>query len=185
MVTPIGYTVIVALVVVERLVELILARRNTRYQLDRGGIEHGAGHYPVMVLLHSALLVGCLAETWFLDRPFIPALGFPMIGMLILSQVVRYWVVMTLGQRWTTRVIVVPGDTRIETGPYRFLNHPNYVAVVAEGMALPLIYSNWITAAIFSAANAVLLATRVRIENKALRRLSSAIDHRPSTIDQQ
>ena len=101
-----------------------------------------------------------------------------MIGVLILSQGVRYWVVMTLGRRWTTRVLVVPGDTRIETGPYRFLNHPNYVAVVAEGMALPLIYSNWITAAIFSAANAVLLATRVRIENKALRRLSSSVTSR-------
>lgn len=175
MVTPTGYTVIVGIVVFERLVELVLTRRNMRHQLERGGVEYGAGHYPVMVLLHTALLTGCLAETWFLDRPFIPGLGFPMIGMLILSQAVRYWVVITLGRRWTTRVIVVRGDKRIETGPYRFLNHPNYVAVVVEGIALPLIHSNWITAVVFTAANALLLTTRVTIENKA-------IDHRPSTM---
>ena len=174
--TPTAYTVIVGLVAVERLVELVIARRNMRHQLDRGGIEYGAGHYPAMVLAHTALLVGCVVETWLLDRtdrPFIPLLGFPMIAVLICSQALRYWVVATLGRRWTTRVIVVPGDSRVETGPYRFLSHPNYLAVVAEGVALPLIYSNWITAIVFSLANAVLLATRIRIENTALRAISS------------
>ncbi len=167
--TPAVYSVIVGIVVLERLFELVLARRNVHHQLDRGGIEYGAGHYPVMVLLHSALLLGCLTETWFLDRPFIPGLAFPMIGVLILSQALRYWVVVTLGRRWTIRVIVVPGDVRVRTGPYRFLPHPNYLAVVAEGIALPLIHSNWITAIVFSVANALLLTTRIKIEDVALR----------------
>ena len=168
MVTPVVYTIIVGLVAAERLFELVIATRNLRHQKDRGGIEYGAGHYPVMVVLHTAFLIGCLAETWLMDRAFSPSLGFSMIAVLVLSQGLRYWVVATLGHRWTTRVIVVPGDTRIATGPYRFLSHPNYLAVVAEGIALPLIYSNWITAAAFSIANALLLTVRIRIENRAL-----------------
>ncbi|MFV1979994.1 MAG: hypothetical protein ACC655_02480, partial [Rhodothermia bacterium] len=92
MVTPVAYSVIVGLVALERLFELVIARRNMRHQLDRGGIEYGAGHYPLMVLLHSALLLGSLAETWLMDRLFIPSLGFSMIGVLILSQALRYWV---------------------------------------------------------------------------------------------
>jgi len=173
MVTPAVYSVIVGLVALERLFELVISRRNVRHQLARGGIEYGAGHYPVIVLLQSALLLGCLTETWFMARHFVPSLGYSMIGVLIFSQALRYWVVVTLGRQWTTRVIVVPGDVRVMTGPYRFLSHPNYLAVVAEGIALPLIHSNWITASVFSVANALVLATRIRVENSALREMDA------------
>jgi methyltransferase len=169
MVTPTFYTVIIGLVIVERLIELTISRRNERIQLERGGIEYGASHYLPMVAIHTAFLAGCISETWVMERVFIPGLGFPMIVVLIMAQAMRYWVVMTLGRCWTVRVIVVPGDKRIETGPYQFLRHPNYVAVFAEGIALPLIHSNWITAIVFGAANIVWLTVRIRAENRALK----------------
>jgi methyltransferase len=134
-------------------------------------MEYGAGHYPIMVALHTALLIGCVTESWLLDRPFVPALGYPMIALALLAQFTRYWVIRTLGGRWTTRVIVVPGTVRVKTGPYRFLRHPNYLAVVVEGIALPLVHSNWITAVVFTVANAALLSVRIRCEDRALEEL--------------
>lgn len=172
--TQLAYTLLVALVAAERLVELSIASRNRSIQLARGGIEYGAEHYPIMVALHTALLIGCVAETWLLDRPFLPWLGIPMLGTLILAQSLRYWVVATLGRRWTTRVVIVPGDERIDAGPFRFLSHPNYAAVVVEGLALPLVHSNWLTATVFTVANALLLRRRIRIEDEALRAMEAA-----------
>lgn len=168
MVTPNWYTALVGLVAVERLVELFIARRNLRQQLARGGVEYGARHYPVMVALHTGLLVGCLLETWLLNRPFLPWLGIPMVAVLLAAQGVRYWVVAELGRRWTTRVVVVPGEPLVRTGPYRFFRHPNYAAVVAEGIALPLIHTNWMTAIAFAVGNGWLLMERIRVENAAL-----------------
>lgn len=166
--SQIWYVVLVAAVAVERLVELVVARRNLAWSRDRGGIEFGAGLYPAMVALHTALLVGCLAEVFLLHRPFLPWLGWPMLVVVLAAQVLRWWCIRTLGSQWNTRVVVVPGAPRVTAGPYRFLPHPNYVAVIAEGIALPLVHTAWITAVVFTALNAVVLARRIGTENAAL-----------------
>ncbi|MFF0032552.1 isoprenylcysteine carboxyl methyltransferase family protein [Streptomyces avermitilis] len=164
----IWYALLVAAVAAERVVELVVARRNERWSTARGAIVTGQGHYPAMVVLHTALLVGCLAEVWLADRPFVPALAWPMLAMLAGSQALRWWCIGTLGPRWNTRVIVVPGLPLMTSGPYRLLRHPNYVAVVAEGVALPMVHTAWVTAAVFTVLNAVLLTVRIRCENRAL-----------------
>jgi methyltransferase len=105
-------------------------------------------------------------------RPFIPTLGWPMLTIILAAQVLRWWCITTLRHQWNTRVIIIPGAARITGGPYRLVPHPNYVAVIAEGVALPLVHSAWITALVFTALNAALLATRIRVENTALANLS-------------
>ena len=162
------YYLLILAIGVERLAELIVSKRNARWAFAHGGKEFGRRHYPVMVAIHTALLLGCVLEVWALHRPFIPWLGWPMLAVVVLSQVLRWWCVTTLGPRWNTRVIVVPNVTLVRQGPYRWLHHPNYVAVVAEGLALPLVHTAWLTAAVFSMANALLLTVRIRIENSAL-----------------
>ncbi|MDU0301708.1 isoprenylcysteine carboxyl methyltransferase family protein [Streptomyces sp. PAL114] len=164
------YTPLVLAVAVERLAELVVARRNAAWTRARAGVEHGSGHYPVMVVLHTGLLAGCLLEPLLADRPFLPALGWPALALALLAQVLRWWCITSLGPYWNTRVIVVPGARLVGRGPYRLLRHPNYVAVVVEGVALPLVHSAWITATLFTLANAVLLTVRIRCENAALTR---------------
>lgn len=164
----IWYTVLVLAVGVERLAELVVAKRNLAWALARGGRETGFSHYPVMVVLHTGLLAGCLLEVWLGDRPFHAALGWPVFVVVLASQALRWWCIRTLGPQWNTRIVVVPGMELVDRGPYRLFRHPNYVAVVAEGAALPLVHSAWITAVVFTVANAVLLIVRVRMENRAL-----------------
>lgn len=166
------YLILLVAVGVERLAELVLAQRNLAWSRARGGVEIGAGHYPVMVVLHLALLVGCVVEVTVMHRPFIPALGWPMLALVIAAQGLRWWCITTLGRQWNTRVVVIPGAPRIDGGPYRWIPHPNYVAVAIEGLALPLVHSAWVTALAFTTLNAALLSTRVSVENSALARLS-------------
>ena len=166
------YALLIAVVACERLAELVIARRNLAWSLERGGVEVGAGHYPVMVVLHTGFLLGCLAEVFLLDRPFLPALGWSMLAIVVAAQVLRWWCITTLGPRWNTRVVVIPGAPRIDGGPYRLFSHPNYVAVVAEGIALPLVHTAWITALVFTVLNAALLTRRITTENAALARLA-------------
>lgn len=165
------FTLLVALVALERVAELVVARRNERWIRERGAVEAGAGHYPVMVVLHVGLLAGAVAEVWAGHRPFVPALGWPMLALVVAAQALRWWCIATLGRRWNTRILVVPGMSRVTGGPYRALSHPNYVAVVVEGVALPLVHSAWLTAAVFTIINAVLLRVRVHAENAALQQL--------------
>ncbi|MGW0363790.1 isoprenylcysteine carboxyl methyltransferase family protein [Streptomyces sp. NPDC002990] len=162
------YLVLIVLVVAERLAELVMARRHTAWSLARGGREYGRGHYPAMVALHTALLVGCLVEPWAADRPFVAVLGWPALGVAVAAQGLRWWCVTTLGPRWNTRVFVVPALPLVAAGPYRLLRHPNYVAVVAEGAALPLVHSAWWTALGFTVLNLGLLRVRIRCEDSAL-----------------
>ncbi len=166
------YTLLIAAVAVERLAELVVAQRNRAWSIAQGGTEFGASHYPAMVVLHIGLLVGCVVEVIAAHRPFIPALGWPMVAILLAAQGLRWWCIASLGRQWNTRVIVVPGAPRVTGGPYRFVSHPNYIAVVAEGVALPLVHSAWITAISFTVLNAALLRTRIRVENDALARLT-------------
>ena len=163
-----AYEALIAAVVVERCVELVLSERHARALLARGAVEHGKGHYPPMVALHTAFLMGCALEPWLADRPFIPALGFPMLLVALAAQSLRWWAITTLGVHWNTRVIVLPSAARISSGPYRWFPHPNYVAVIAEGIALPLVHSAWLTALVFTALNAWLLSVRIRTEDAAL-----------------
>jgi methyltransferase len=166
------FTVLVALVGVERFAELVVSRRNAAWSLSHGGFETGREHYPVMVVLHTALLVGMLLEAW-IRRPDVDAwLAYPMVALVLASQALRWWCIATLGRRWNTRVIVVPGLPLVRSGPYRYFSHPNYVAVVIEGVALPLVHAAWMTAVVFTAANAALLTVRLRVENAALARAS-------------
>ncbi|MFF3177665.1 isoprenylcysteine carboxyl methyltransferase family protein [Streptomyces sp. NPDC057900] len=164
----IWYMALVLAVAGERLAELVVALRNTRWALARGGVETGRAHYPAMVALHTALLLGCLVEVRLAERPFVPLLGWTMVAVVAAAQGLRWWCIRTLGHRWNTRVIVVPGLPLVTGGPYRLLRHPNYAAVAAEGLALPLVHGAWLTAALFTVLNAALMAVRVRCEEAAL-----------------
>ncbi len=166
------FTVLVVAVGMERVAELVVSQRNAALSLARGGVECGRGHYPFMVVLHTGLLVGALVEVW-MRRPDTPAvLAWSMLALVAASQVLRWWCIATLGRQWNTRVIVVPGAARVTGGPYRWIPHPNYVAVVVEGIALPLVHSAWITAVVFTSLNGFLLATRIRTEDAALAQLA-------------
>lgn len=162
------YTALILLVGVERLAELRVTRRNAAWSFGHGGVEYGRSHYPFMVALHAALLAACLVETWWGGRPFLAALGWPMLALVLAAQALRWWCIATLGRSWNTRVIVVPGRPLVASGPYRLMRHPNYVAVVVEGLALPLVHSAWMTALCFTVLNIPLLAVRIRCENAAL-----------------
>jgi methyltransferase len=168
----IWYVLLIGAVAVERLAEVVVANRNRAWSRLHGGVEFGARHYPVMVILHTGLLAGCVIEPIALHRPFIPAVGWPMIAIVLAAQALRWWCITTLRRQWNTRVIVIPGAARVIGGPYRFVLHPNYVAVIAEGLALPLVHTAWITALVFSMLNAALLRTRVKVENAALASLT-------------
>ena len=153
---------LVAFIALQRLVELILARRNAQRLLAAGGIEYGRSHYPVMVALHAAWLVGL----WWLgrDQPADPVL----LGVFVLLQLGRLWVIASLGRRWTTRVIVLPGEALVAKGPYRWIKHPNYLIVALEIAVVPLALGLPVFAAVFTVVNALVLDERIRVENAAL-----------------
>ncbi|MBW8485486.1 isoprenylcysteine carboxyl methyltransferase family protein [Actinomadura parmotrematis] len=160
------YALLVAAVAAERLAELAVARRNLRWSLARGARVTGDGHYPAMVALHTGLLAACLVEA--AHRPFVPALGWPMLALAVAAQGLRWWCIAALGHRWSTRVVVIPGLAPVTRGPYRWLRHPNYAAVAVEGIALPLVHTAWVTALAFTVLNAALMAVRIRCEEAAL-----------------
>ena len=157
---------ILTLVTLQRLGELLLAERNTRRLLARGAYEVGRRHYPFVVAIHSAWLVAL----WLLG-PGPPIHAWPLV-LYILLQVGRIWVLATLGERWTTRIIILPGEPLVRRGPYRWLDHPNYVIVTGEVALLPLVFGLPEIALIFTALNAVILSIRIREENRALATLS-------------
>ena len=169
-----AFTVLVGLVGLERVAELVVSVRNAAWSKERGGIETGQGHFPFMVVLHTGLLVGALAEAWVRRPEVAPVLAWLTLALVVASQALRWWCITTLGRRWNTRVIVVPGLPPVTSGPYRLLRHPNYVAVVVEGFALPLVHGAWITALVFTVVNAGLLAVRIRAEDAALATLPDA-----------
>jgi len=160
---------LIGLVALERLVEMRIARRNAAWARAQGAKEYGAGHYPAMVALHTALLISALTEVWVFDPRPVPVLTVICLGLLAATMAMRYWVIGTLGHRWNTRVLVLPEGQVIARGPFRFLRHPNYVAVAVEIVALPLVHAAYVTAIVFSLANAALLTVRIRVEEDALR----------------
>jgi len=161
------YLLLIIAVAMERVAELVVSKRNLKWALAHGGQESGFGHYPFMVVLHTGLLVACVLEAAF--RSFNAALGWSMLVIVLMAQALRWWCITTLGTRWNTRIVVVAGLPLIDRGPYRWLRHPNYIAVAAEGIALPLVHSGWITAVVFTVVNAVLLLViRIPAENVAM-----------------
>jgi methyltransferase len=163
-----GYLMLLALVAIQRVMELFRSRRNEAAMRRAGASEHGGAHYPWMVAMHALFLPACAAEVLFLGRPFHPLVGGIALVVLAAAMALRVWTLRTLGDRWTTRVIVVPGRPLVTTGPYRWLRHPNYLAVVLEFLAIPLVHGAWVAAAVFSLANLVVLAIRIRVEERAL-----------------
>lgn len=166
--TLVWYWGFLGLIALERVIELVISNRNARWAFAQGAVETGQAHYRVMTALHTAFLIACVLEPWLLERRFPSPWGWIAFGVAIASQGLRYWAISTLGKRWNTRVIVLPTAEPVVGGPYRFIRHPNYVAVIAELAALPLIHGAWLTAAIFTIANALLLRTRIQVEERAL-----------------
>lgn len=162
--SPIFNVAILALVTIERLGELWLANRNTKRLLAEGAHEHAGGHYPLIVALHASWL----ATLWWLapPQPIQPL----WLALFFLIEIGRLWVLATLGERWTTRIVVLPDAPLVRRGPYRFVDHPNYIVVVAEILVLPLAFGLWRTALVFTILNAILLTARIRAENRALGR---------------
>lgn len=154
---------VVGFIVVQRLAELALATRNTRRLRARGAVEAGAGHYPAIVALHIAWLAAMLIAV----APETPA-KLPLLAVFLALQVGRVWVIAALGERWTTRIIVLPGTPRVARGPYRYVKHPNYLIVCAEIAVVPLIFGAWWIALLFSGLNMAMLWHRIRIEDAAL-----------------
>ena len=155
---------LLSFVTLERLVELLVSRTNTQRLLGKGGREVAAGHYPLIVAVHASWLIAL----WWL-APARP-IQLPFLASFALIEVGRVWVLRTLGRRWTTRIIVVPGETLVASGPYRLVNHPNYLVVAGEVAVLPLVFGLWQVALFFSLLNAAVLTIRIRAENRALGR---------------
>ena len=158
---------ILGFVTLQRLVEVQLADRNSRRLLREGAVEYGRGHYPFIVALHMLWLAALW--WWVPGQPF----DIPLLVLFAALQLGRAWVIATLGERWTTRIVVKPGAPLVRKGPYRFLNHPNYAIVTLEIAVLPLVFGLWEIALIFSLLNAAVLAVRIRAENRALAALRS------------
>ena len=159
---------ILAALVAERLCELFLSARNARRAFAMGAVEAGRGHYAVMAAFHTLFIAAVAAEAIVLRRPFPGALGWVALAGVLMAQALRYWCIVTLGPRWNTRIIVWPDILPVTSGPYRFVRHPNYLAVIVEVACVPLIQGCWLTAVVFSAGNAVLLAVRIPAEEAAL-----------------
>jgi len=168
----IAFSLLIGVVAAQRIWELGISSRNRRTLEARGAIEVGAGHYPWMVALHTAFLLSCMAEVWLLHRPWVPVVTLVATLVLGAALILRWWTLTTLGERWTTRVLVVPGAGLVTSGPYRWLRHPNYLVVVMEVASIPMVHCAWLTAGLFSIANLALLRERIRAEDGALRRFA-------------
>ena len=159
---------VVLLVVAERLWELAFSARNARATLQRGGVVSGDPHHWRVVALHVAWLAAAPLEVVCFDRPWIPALGLGMIVLLVLSMALRYWSVRALGERWNVRIIVVPGETPVTDGPFRWFRHPSYTAAYVELIALPMVHTAWLTALVLAPPNMLAMWHKIRAEERAL-----------------
>jgi methyltransferase len=162
------YLILLALLVVERIFELDRARRNARRAFQHGAIEVGQAHYRVMVVLHALFIVSCAVEATFFRHAFPPVVAWVALGAELVAQALRYWAVATLGDRWNTRIIVSPDRAPATDGPYRFMRHPNYLAVVIEIAAVPMVGGAVFTAIAFTVGNALILAVRIPAEERAM-----------------
>ena len=161
------FLLFLTLIVLQRLSELMLAKRNERAVRSEGAVEYDAGGYKVIVLMHAAFFVSFTAEYFLLGRSLSPY-WLPLVCVFVAAQLLRYWAIRSLGKFWNTRILIVPGERLVTKGPYKYLRHPNYVSVVIEIAAAPLIFSCYITASVFTVLNLLALRRRIRIEESAL-----------------
>ena len=166
---PLIVVLVATIIIVQRLAELRLARRNETLVRARGAVEYGASHYPLFFVLHTVWLLGWIGEAW-LHGPVLDRAWPLWLLLFAAAQALRYWAILSLGERWNTRILIVPGEPPIRRGPYRYLRHPNYLAVAAELASVPLLFGSWLTALIATVLNAaLLLAVRIPAEERALR----------------
>ncbi len=168
MVSRVAFTLLVALVASQRLMELAHSRRNEARLRARGAIEHAPWQVPMLAVLHGAWLISTVVEVWLLRPPFRPWLALFAVAVFIAGQVLRLAAIRTLGDRWTIRVMTLPATRRVSTGLYSWLPHPNYLGVALEIVSLPLVHGAVVTALVFSVLNAVALVLRIGVESRAL-----------------
>jgi methyltransferase len=173
-----AYLAVLAAVAAERGFELALSRAHARQALSCGALEHGRGLYRAMAAFHALFLLSAAGEAFVFSAGAGGGVAVAALGATAAAQLLRYWAVITLGRRWNTRIIVAPQLAPVTSGPYRFVRHPNYLAVVIEMVSVPMIYGCWRTAILFSCANAVLLAMRISREEKALGENYAAAFHK-------
>ncbi|WP_226526707.1 isoprenylcysteine carboxyl methyltransferase family protein [Metabacillus niabensis] len=154
-------------IIVQRVTELFIARKNEKWMRNRGGIEHGKDHYPYIVSLHILFLVSFFIEVQVFRRE-LTEIWFVMFPILFLTQLLRYWAVFSLGNYWNTKIMIVPGDVVISRGPYKFVKHPNYIVVAIEILILPLLFHAYITAILFTILNVIMMTIRIPAEESAL-----------------
>ncbi|NOY70707.1 MAG: hypothetical protein GXP53_14705 [Deltaproteobacteria bacterium] len=172
-----AYIILLMLVGGERLIELRISKQNAAWAFKNGGFEVGKEHFKYMAALHTIFLFACGLEVLLLNRPFIPALGYSMLVLAVGVQILRYYLIAILGKYWNVRVIIVPDMPVINRGLYRYIRHPNYLGVIVEGVALPMIHTAWITALVFTVLNAWVLTIRIRCEERALIKNTNYIDN--------
>lgn len=161
------FYIVFTFLIIQRLMELFVARRNKQWMMARGGIEIGADHYPLMVLMHISFFASLWTEVILRDYPVSIAWAV-LLAALIVVQLIRYWAIASLGRFWNTKIIVVPDADIVRRGPYRFLRHPNYTVVILEFAIIPLLFDAYITFAIFSILNVFILRHRIRVEEEGL-----------------
>jgi len=167
------FTALISLLALQRVAELVLAQHNRRWALANGGQERGRSHYRVIVAVHTLFYISLLLEWRYISAGWNPAWPF-WLGLVLAAQILRHWAICSLGRHWNTRIIVIPGMVSADRGPYRFIRHPNYVAVAVEILAIPMLCGAYITAAFFSFANAAILAQRIPEEELALAQANGA-----------
>ena len=166
------FYIIITIVIIQRLVELLIAKRNEKWMRSQGAFEAGAGHYPIMVMMHITFFISLLLEVLVINKPLSP-LWIPLLSLFLIAQLARVWCLTSLGKFWNTKIIILPGADVVKKGPYQFIRHPNYVIVATELLVLPLIFSAYFTAVVFSLLNLWMLSIRIPTEEKALKEVTN------------
>lgn len=162
------FMLVIGIVIIQRLVELRVAKNNEKWMKAQGAIEAGASHYPFMILLHTAFFISLIVEVVFFDRTLSPY-WVPLLVIFLLAQAARIWCLTSLGKFWNTKIIILPGANVVQKGPYKFIRHPNYVIVCTEILVLPLLFQAYFTAVLFTILNFIILSIRIPAEERALR----------------
>ncbi len=166
------FIVVISIVMIQRLIELIVASKNEKWMRSQGAFEVGADHYPVMVLMHTGFFVTLLLEVTALDRPLSP-IWLVLLTIFLIAQVMRIWCLISLGKYWNTKILVLPGADVVKKGPYRWIRHPNYLIVTVELLTLPLLFGAYFTAILFTVLNLWMLSVRIPAEENALKEVTN------------
>jgi len=162
------FSIVISIVILQRLIELFVAKRNEKWMLGQGAFEAGADHYPIMVTMHITFFMSMLLEVLVIGRTLSP-FWILLLGIFLLAQAARIWCLLSLGKFWNTKIIILPGADVIRRGPYRWVRHPNYLIVTIELLVLPLLFGAYFTAILFSLLNVWMLSVRIPAEEKALK----------------